>query len=200
MEFPRSRRAPVRRRARATLTALVGLLALALVATACGGGGDDSASTTTTTFTPTTNPRTTAAGVPENVAFFYLPIRDAAQMQRLGPVRLVVAGPQNAGDDGAAAVQAIHSIGAKAYVYQQTYWTPLNRAYQGFKIRGNEDWAFCLDGDQPLEVPGKNDQQWVFIDLNEREVQGYLQERFAKFKALGWDGIFFDRGGVAMAG
>src|SRR5689334_18560370 len=138
MEAPRSRRAPVRRRARVTLTALVGLVALALLVTACGGGSDDNASTTTTTFTPTTNPRTTAAGAPENVAFYYLPIRDAAQMQKLGPVRLVVAGPQNADvetaagrSESAAAAAAIHSTGAKAYIYQQTYWTPLRRAYQG---------------------------------------------------------------------
>ncbi len=92
-------------------------------------------------------------------------------MQKLGPVRLVVAGPQNAGNGGAAAVAAIHSIGAKAYVYQQTYWAPLRRQYQGFRIGSHEDWAFCLDGDTPLEVTGKNDEQWVFIDMNERAVQ-----------------------------
>ena len=95
---------------------------------------------------------------------------------------------------------AIHAIGAKAYVYQQTYWAPLRRQYQGFRIGSNEDWAYCLDGDTPLEVPGKNDEQWVFIDLNERAVQDYLTQRFQKLKEQGWDGIFFDRGGIAMAG
>jgi hypothetical protein len=180
---------------------LVGLLLLVLVATGCSGGSDgDSASPTSTSFTPHTNPLTTVAGAPENTSFYYLPITDVAQMQRLGPVRLVVAGPQNAGDGGAAAAAAIHAVGAKAYVYQQTYWAPLGRMYQGFRIGQNEDWAFCLDGETPVEVPRENDEQWVFIDMNEREVQEYLNGRFAALKAQGWDGIFFDRGGVALAG
>jgi hypothetical protein len=207
MEIPRLRRAPVGRRARLPRLSLIGLLALALVATACGGGSDDSSSTSSTTYVPTENPKTADPGAPENVAFYYLPIRDAAQMQKLGPVRLVVAGPQNADveteagrAESAAAAAAIHSTGAKAYVYQQTYWTPLRRAYQGFRIRSHEDWAYCLDGDTPLEVQGKNDEQWVFIDLNERAVQDYLAERFQNLKEQGWDGIFFDRGGIAMAG
>lgn len=183
------------------------LLALVLVATACGGSSGKDSSSPSTTFVPKVNPATADPGAPENVAFYYLPIRDAAQMQKLGPVRLVVAGPQNADVDGAdatargaAAVDAIHSIGAKAYVYQQTYWAPLRRQYQGFRIGSNEDWAYCLDGDTPLEVPGKGNEQWVFIDLNERKVQDYLTERFQKLKLQGWDGIFFDRGGIAMAG
>jgi hypothetical protein len=183
------------------------LLALALVATACGGSSGKDSTSSSTTFVPKVNPATNDPGAPENVAFYYLPIRDAAQMQKLGPVRLVVAGPQNADvetDAGraqsAAAAAAIHSTGAKAYIYQQTYWTPLRRAYQGFRIGSHEDWAYCLDGSTPLEVPGKNDEQWVFIDLNERAVQDYLTQRFQKLKEQGWDGIFFDRGGIAMAG
>ncbi len=207
MEIPRLRRAPVGRRARVSTLSLLGLLVLALVATACGGGSDDSSTTSSTTYVPTENPKTADPNAPENVAFYYLPIRDAAQMQKLGPVRLVVAGPQNADvetdagrAESATAAAAIHSTGAKAYVYQQTYWTPLRRAYQGFRIRSHEDWAYCLDGDTPLEVPGKNDEQWVFIDLNERAVQDYLAQRFQKLKEQGWDGIFFDRGGIAMAG
>src|SRR4051794_30456533 len=102
MEIPRLRRAPVRRRAPVSTTSLLGLLVLALVATACGGGSDDSSSTSSTTYVPTENPKTVDPGAPENVAFYYLPIRDPAQMQKLGPVRLVVAGPQNANVDGAA--------------------------------------------------------------------------------------------------
>src|SRR3954452_18959780 len=207
MEIPRLRRAPVGRRARVSTLSLLGLLVLALLAPACGGGSDDSSRTSSTTYVPTENPKTADPGAPENVAFYYLPIRDAAQMQKLGPVRLVVAGPQNADverppglAESAVPAAAIHSTGAKAYVYQQTYWTPLRRAYQGFRIGSHEDWAYCLDGDTPLEVPGKNDEQWVFIDLNERAVQDYLTQRFQKLKEQGWDGIFFDRGGIAMAG
>jgi hypothetical protein len=193
--------AAISRWTRFRTSCLVGLILVAFVAAGCSGGSDGgSASTTSTTFTPHTNSLTTTAGAPENTAFYYLPITDPAQMQSLGPVRLVVAGAQNAGDGGPAAVAAIHAVGAKAYVYQQTYWAPLRRQFQGFRLGSHEDWAFCLDGDTPVEVPHDNDEQWVFIDMNERAVQQYLSDRFAKLKAQGWDGIFFDRGGVALAG
>jgi hypothetical protein len=176
---------------------VVVLVLLTLVAAACGGGSSKSSSTTV----PKTAGTSGTATTPENTAFYYLPITTPAQMQKLGPVRLVVAGPQNAGGSGAAAVAAIHSVGAKAYIYQQTYWAPLHREYQGFRLGSNEDWAFCSDGQKPLEVPkGSNGEQWVFIDMNERAVQQYLTDRFQKLKAAGWDGVFFDRGGVALAG
>src|SRR3954468_12017689 len=165
MEAPRLRRASARRRARGPMPIVIVLVALAVVATACGGSSGKDSSSTSTTFEPRSNPVTADPGAPENVAFYYLPIRDAAQMQKLGPVRLVVPGPQNADvetaagrSESAAAAAAIHSTGAKPYVSQQTYWTPLRRAYQGFRIGSHEDWAYCLDGSTPLEVPGKNDE------------------------------------------
>jgi hypothetical protein len=155
-----------------------------LLLAACGGGGgsDESA------------PQSTE---PENVAFFYLPIRDQADVDKLGPLELVVAGQGNSRRGGADIVKLIHASGAKAYIYQQTYWFPQDRGHQGLNMARHPDWAFCEDGDQPL-VAQRNDENWVFLDMNEQGVQTFLEHQFKELKAAGWDGIFFDRGGVAL--
>jgi hypothetical protein len=159
-------------------------LLVALVLAACGDGGDDSGGEAQSTD-------------PENVAFFYLPIRSQEDVDKLGPVRLVVAGQGNSRRGGGDVVEMIHKTGAKAYIYEQTYWFPQDRGHQGLNMSRHPDWAFCTDGDQPLTAP-RNDESWVFLDMNERAVQTYLENQFRAMKDAGWDGIFFDRGGAAL--
>ena len=171
------------RRARLTL---VGVLALVLCLAACGGSSRRSKGSAPTGSTS-----------PENVAFYYLPIRSKADVKAVGPVRLVVAGAANASGGGAGVVKAIHSTGAKAYIYQQTYWFPQNRSYQGLNMSRHPDWAFCSDGDQPTTA-SRDGQPWVFLDMNEKRVQLFLENRFKALKTAGWDGVFFDRGAVAL--
>lgn len=154
-----------------------------LLLAACGGGGRDESTLQSTD--------------PENVAFYYLPIRDQADLDQLGPVELVVAGQGNSRRGGADIVKMIHATGAKAYIYQQTYWFPQDRGHQGLNMARHPDWTFCADGDQPL-VAQRNGESWVFLDMNEQDVQRFLEHQFEELKDAGWDGIFFDRGGVAL--
>jgi hypothetical protein len=159
--------------------------------TSGGGGGAPPAQTAA--------PRPEPAGRPaENVAFWYLPVTSTEQMRRLGPVRLVVAGPQNIGRPEAAA--HIRAAGPEAYLYQQTYWFPLGRRYQGLRIDRHPEWAFCLDGDTPLTVRRRDGRDWWYLDMNERAVQEHLAARFAELRRQGWDGVFFDRGLAALTG
>jgi hypothetical protein len=166
---------------------VLGVVILALGLAGCGSGGSDSA----------TKSSAPASVAPENVAFFYLPIRNKADVERLGPVRLVVAGQGNSRRGGADIVQMIHSTGAKAYIYQQTYWFPQEHGHQGLNMSRHPDWAFCSEGDEPVTATRK-DEPWVFLDMNESRVQLFLENQFKELKAAGWDGIFFDRGGVAL--
>jgi hypothetical protein len=172
---PRSRRR--------TRAGLAGLLVAALAFAACGGDSDAGA------------PQSTK---PENVAFYYLPIRDQADVDKVGPVQLIVAGQGNSRRGGADIVDMIHETGAKAYIYEQTYWFPQDRGHQGLNMGRHPDWSFCTDGEEPLTVERADGEPWVFLDMNERAVQQYLTNQFRAMKEAGWDGIFFDRGGVAL--
>lgn len=182
-------RRPPTRLLRSARLPVLGLVVLALVLAACGGGSDDSSSGNGT--------KPAATGAPENPALYYLPIRNQADLQKLGPVNLIVAGAGNARRGGADIAKMIHATGAKAYIYQQTYWFPQNRGHQGLNISRHPDWQFCANGNQPL-VATRNGEQWVFLDMNESRVQQFLSSQFKEYKAAGWDGVFFDRGGVAL--
>lgn len=164
------------------------------VVAACTSGGGGGA-TPARTAAPRPEPARRPA---ENVAFWYLPVTSTEQMRRLGPVRLVVAGPQNIGRPEAAA--HIRAAGPEAYLYQQTYWFPLGRRYQGLRIDRHPEWAFCLDGDTPLTVRRRDGRDWWYLDMNERAVQEHLAAQFAELRRQGWDGVFFDRGLAALTG
>ncbi len=178
-----------------TRLALAVVAVFALVSTACGGGGGSSSTGSSTGQHAAT--KSTPAGRPENVAFYYQRIRNAAGIAKLGKVQLVVAGNQNA----ASAVRAIHRTGAKAYRYVQTYWFPVGKAYDDLDIGQHRDWAYCKNGSQPLV--GQTDKQgreWWYLDMNDQAVHEHFSALFQQLKAAGWDGVFFDRGQVAMTG
>lgn len=175
----------------------------ALASTACGGGssraGRSSTSSSSSTSTSSNHAATqsTPSVQPENVAFYYQGIRNVADVSKLGKVKIVVAGNQN----GPTAAQAIHRTGAEAYRYVQTYWFPVGKAYDDLDIGQHRDWAYCKSGGQPLV--GRTDAQgraWWYLDMNERAVHEHFAALFQKLKAAGWDGVFFDRGQVALTG
>jgi hypothetical protein len=169
----------------------VAIAVFALASPGCGGGGSSSSTGqhAATKSAPT--------GPPENVAFYYQRIRNEGDVSKLGKVQLVVAGRQNS----ASAVQAIHRSGAKAYRYVQTYWFPVGGSYDDLDIGQHRDWAYCKNGSRPLV--GQTDGQgraWWYLDMNERAVQEHFAALFQQLKAAGWDGVFFDRGQVALTG
>jgi hypothetical protein len=209
------RRAQRRRRRRiallVTAVAVVGTLA---VSGAAGSGkgdaavaksdrrpsstapGSSAASRASSTTAPATV-RTPDTGTRENVAFFYQGIKPTTDFSRLGPASIIIAGKAAP----AYTPNLIHRSGAKAYRGIQMYWFSTGTSYDGLEIPKRQDWAFCLQGAQPLLARTDSAHNpWVYVDGNERGVQQAFAQHLAELKAQGWDGVFFDRGFAAMTG
>ncbi|MEO6470577.1 MAG: hypothetical protein ABIR57_01975 [Aeromicrobium sp.] len=99
----------------------------------------------------------------------------------------------------ARGVEAVHSIGAKAYRYIQFYWGPNDEDYEGLNLKAHPDWAFCSSGSTPSlgRTTDGGAKKWYFIDTNESAVRARIAQILAGFKADGWDGVMFDRGEAA---
>ena len=95
------------------------------------------------------NPVLAANGGVKNVTFYYggtIPLVGALPnilAGHLGKPAVVVTTPTA---DEVATVEAIHSIGAKAYRYVQFYWAPNDASYDGINLRRHPGWAFCREG------------------------------------------------------
>jgi hypothetical protein len=175
----RSRQSTAQRR-----NVLIPTLSVIVLFAACGSSSSGKATSESATH-------------PENVAFYYQRIRTSHDVAKLGKVSMVVASYNN----DQAAVRAIHDTGAKAYRYVQTYWFPVGARYNGLDIAAHRDWAYCRSRNEPLV--GRTDAQgrpWWFLDMNEQAVHQHFATVFAETKALGWDGVFFDRGQASMTG
>ncbi len=161
------------------------MLVVVLVALAAGCGGSASPA-------PTSH-----VSARENVTFFYQPINAHTDLSPLGRVRIVVAGSAN----GKETVAAIHRTGAKAYRYVETAWFPSTRSYGGIDIAAHPAWAFCRDGDTPLNGKTSADGGvWWYADTNQRSLHQKLAAKLAQLRAMGWDGVFFDRGYASLTG
>ncbi|MDZ7675909.1 MAG: hypothetical protein U5K30_12680 [Acidimicrobiales bacterium] len=132
-----------------------------------------------------------------NVAVYYQGIDAGEDLSKLGDVDYVVTVRQA---DEAAAVDAIHTTGAKAFRYVQSYWFPSNREYDGFDIGANLDQAFCETGNKPRIGREPNGVPWYFIDANERVVREMFAQLLDELAGYGYDGIMFDRGLAALTG
>ena len=147
----------------------------------------------------TSNPVRASTGGTRNVTFYYggtTPLEPGADLTKLGKPAIVVAtGRANDADQ----VNAIHSIGAKAYRYLQFYWAPDDSEYEGINLNEHPDWAFCRSRTEPLlgRITDGGARRWFFIDANETAVRARLTEVLAGIKADGWDGVMFDRGAAA---
>jgi hypothetical protein len=112
-------------------------------------------------------------------------------------VRAAVVTTQN---DQAGAAALIHREGAQAYEYLNVYWLPLGQTYDGIDLAAHPEWQFCGAGGSAPDV-GRTagGVQWAYPDLNDQGMHdaiiGYLQS----IKAAGFDGVFFDRGTVALS-
>ena len=170
----------------ARLLLIITLSVAVLVGAACGGSSEAQP--------PSNLPPPPAR---ENVSFLYQRLRSAAEVSKLGRAKVVVLGQQN----GARAARLVHSTGAKAYRYVQTYWSPAGSTYDGLDIGKERSWTFCSRGSKTLV--GRVDalgREWWFLDMNERSVHTYFAQKLAKLKAEGWDGVFFDRGFASLTG
>lgn len=118
---------------------------------------------------------------------------------RFSGATAVVASSQN---DTPEAVATIHSAGALAFSYLNVYWLPLGRAYDSLDIAQHPDWQFCDAAGNPLlgRSTGSvgHERGWVYPDLNERGMHDALLVYLRGLKASGYDGVFFDRGAVAL--
>jgi hypothetical protein len=80
------------------------------------------------------------------------------------------------------------------------YWYPANGSYQGVDIAAHTGWAFCKSGHTPYVGRTADNVKWYYIDANERDARIAIDDYFANLKALGYDGVFFDRGSAAFRG
>ena len=194
---------------------LVAMAGLGLAAAACTGSpGDKPASNGTPAASdhsarenPTSAfserpPTDGAEGGVHNPVFYYAgkaPLSPGADLSALGkPSIVVTTAPKNEQE----AVAAIHGLGAKAYRYVQFFWAPDKGSYEGIDLGTHPDWAFCRSGDQPLRGrtttnPDGGKLDWYFLDTNERGLRSRIAQLMASYKALGWDGLMWDRGGAA---
>jgi hypothetical protein len=186
---------------RANLRTLTWAVAATLaVVTAVSGGSIVSASLQPTAAAP--NPVAAASGGVKNVTFYYDGATPLAGSSRatltasLGKPAIVVTTPKS---DEVGTVEAIHSMGAKAYRYVQFYWAPHDADYEGINLQQHPEWAFCRSG--ATKSLGRTTEggaeKWYFIDANEKAVRAQFKTILAGFKADGWDGVMFDRGEAA---
>lgn len=102
--------------------------------------------------------------------------------------------------DQAGAAALIHSEGAEAFEYVNVYWLPVGQVYDGVDMAQHPDWVFCGSGSSVGRTTGAaTPTQWVYPDLNERGMHDAIMAYLAGLKADGYDGVFFDRGTVAMS-
>ena len=110
------------------------------------------------------------------------------------------------------AVQLLHDNGKSAFRYFNPYWLPFGRNYQDINIKNNPEYIFCTKGGEPRwgrwkDKNGNNiddgpviDEYWYLVDLNETQARNAFNGFLNKVKEWGYDGVFFDRGGVALHG
>ncbi len=102
----------------------------------------------------------------------------------------------------AVALAAIHSQGALAFSYLNMFWLPLGRVYDGVDLALHPGWRFCGTHHRPLSgrstgAPGHM-VTWAYPDLNEAGMRSAMLAYLRGLKAAGYDGVFFDRGVVAL--
>ena len=105
--------------------------------------------------------------------------------------------------DTPTAIATIHSTGALAYSYLNAYWLPLGRTYDGVDLAQHPGWQFCNSAGNPMPAgrvtgPPGAEEQWLYPDLNERGMHAAMIAYLEGLKASGYDGVFFDRGVVAL--
>ncbi len=188
-------------RSRRVILAAV-LASLFAGAVSCSWFGDDAEPKAKAPSRAPHPPTVDSGGGVHNPTFYYAgkePLRDGADLSALGKPSIVVTTP---GANEQAAVRAIHSVGAKAYRYVQFYWAPDKGIYEGIDLGKHPGWAFCRQGKRPLlgrtttEADGAK-RDWYFLDTNERALRSRIAKILASYKAKGWDGLMWDRGGAA---
>lgn len=133
----------------------------------------------------------------ESVVFYYQRIDPIADAAKFAGASAVVTSPQ---PDERGAVAAIHTAGAKAFMYVNVYWLPWRSVYDGIDLSRHPGWAFCMRGRRPLLGRTVAGDPWYYLDLNERRARAAVMTYLAGLKADGFDGVFFDRGSPSLRG
>jgi hypothetical protein len=104
--------------------------------------------------------------------------------------------------DTPAAIKMIHKSGALAFSYLNVYWLPLGRLYDGLDLEKHPEWQFCGANGVPLagRTTGAAGHRvtWAYPDLNDAGMHAAVLAYMRGLKAAGYDGVFFDRGVVAL--
>jgi hypothetical protein len=157
------------------------LLAAALLATVSAAPAPASAA-------PRMNPPT------GNWVWYYQGVRPSDASKFAGAYAVVVADQR----DEAPVARTIHQQGALAFHYLNVFWYPSDREYEGVDLRTHPGWAFCRHGATPLVGRSPGGVPWYYADANERGLHDAVVRYLASLKADGYDGVFFDRGTVAL--
>lgn len=183
------------------LRLLVVLTGVLVMVTTVACAGSTSRTTTSQAAATSTNPVLRSDGGVSNVTFYYQKIDSGADLSKLGSPSIVAA---TAATDDQASIDAIHDIGAKAYLYLQFYWAPEDEGYEGINLQQHPEWAFCREKNvlgQDVKLLGRKTnggtQDWYFIDTNETAVRTRFTEILEGVESAGWDGVMFDRGEAA---
>jgi hypothetical protein len=125
---------------------------------------------------------------PGNWVWYYQAVSQADASKFAG-ARAVVVGQQR---DEAATASIIHSSGALAFHYMNTFWYPVTYTYQGINIGDHPEWAFCQNGSTPMVGRTVGSVAWDYVDLNESAMYDQVIAYLKTLQSDGYDGIFFD--------
>ena len=125
---------------------------------------------------------------PTNWVWYYQNVTALDASKYAGAKDVVVADQKS----DAATVQTVHSQGALAFHYVNVFWFPINRTYEGTNISKISDGAFCSN------APAARDG-WAYANLNNAALRASIDAYLASLKSDGYDGVFFDRGTVALS-
>jgi hypothetical protein len=98
----------------------------------------------------------------------------------------------------AQAAGLIHAQGAEAFEYVNIFWLPLGETYDGVDLAAHPEWQFCHPG-APDVGRTAGGVQWAYPDLNSQGMHDAILAYLKQLKADGYDGVFFDRGTVALS-
>lgn len=101
--------------------------------------------------------------------------------------------------DQAGAAALIHAGGAEAFEYVNVFWLPLGESYDGVDLAAHPEWQFCGAGPAPDVGRTAGGYQWAYPDLNSQGMHDAIISYLEQLKADGYDGVFFDRGTVALS-
>jgi len=153
-----------------------------------------------------------APRAPENVAFVYHPFSEMrTRLHLIGRPRDIVWAQFPSQEPDPPAVAWSHRIGARAFAYAQFTWFPeTDQAgvgpWMGMTVEDRLRWRLCDAKGRPLSDADDGDglqhpgRRWWYLDANERGLVEAMVAHAARFRAVGYDGLWVDVTGRGFNG